>query len=140
MEFELINVLGKEVASPEMQAAIAKHGLTNPKTGARRYYASKKGFDLLAEAGQLVDIQIFVQPKGRLAFSEPLPFGIQKGMSQEQVHQLLGPPAKSSKFDSLYEMPEIGARMMVCYDDSLNVKYISIAVPKELRKRSRWPQ
>ena len=133
MEFELLKVLGKDVASPEVQDAIQKYKLTEVQEEPpfRRYYISRqKGLDLLAENDQIVDIQIFVQPRKRFsAFGDPLPLGIQKGMNQSQVHQLLGPPAKSDGFDSKYEMPEIGARLTVSYDDSSNLKYLSIGTP-----------
>jgi hypothetical protein len=138
MEFELLKVLGKDVASPEVRDAIQKWNLTDIQNSPpfRRYYGSQqKGLDLLADHDRVIDIQIFVQPaQGYSGFTDTLPFGILKGMNQQQVHQLLGSPAKSDEFDSKYEMPEIGARVTVSYDDSLNVKYVSIAVPKQSRK------
>ena len=118
------------MSSPEVRDAIEKYALTEVQEDPpfRRYYISRQGgLDLLAENDQVVDIQIFVQPKKRFsAFGESLPFALEKGMNQAQVHQLLGPPAQSDEFDSKYEMPEIGAKLSVSFDDSTNLKYISI--------------
>ena len=102
----------------------------------RRYYGSKqKGLDLLADHDRIIDIQLFVQSaQGYSEFTDKLPFGILKDMTQQQVHQLLGPPAKSDEFDSKYDMPDLGARLTVSYDDSSKVKYLSIAVPKQSRR------
>jgi len=138
MEFELLKILGKDVKSPEVQNAIAKWRLTDIQDSPpfRRYYGSNHaGLDILADHDRIIDIQIFVQPaQGHSAFASALPFGILKDMNQQQVHQLLGPPTKTDEFDSKYEMPEIGARVTVSYDDSSKVKYLSVAVPKQLRK------
>jgi hypothetical protein len=133
MEFDLIQVLGKDIGSAEVSEAIQRYNLTELQDDPpfRRYYmCRKKGLELLAENDLVVDIQIFLQPtKQFVAFDDPLPFEIQKGMSQSQVHQLLGPPSMSNEFRSRYEMPEIGAILNVRYDDSLTLKYLSIGLP-----------
>jgi hypothetical protein len=138
MGSELLEVLGKDVASPRVRDVIGKWNLTHVQDSApsRRYYGSQeKGLDLLAEYDRIIDIQIFVQPaQGYCAFTDTLPFGILKGMNQQQIHGLLGPPTKSDRFDSKYETLEMGAKVTVSYDDSSTVKYLSIAVPKQLRK------
>lgn len=138
MENRLIDALGKDVKSAEARDVIQTYGLTDVHDSPpfRRYYGSRqRGLDLLAEHDRIIDIQIFVQAaQGYSAFSDALPFGLQRAMNQQQVHHLLGSPTDFDQFDSTYEMPDIGAKLTVSYDDSLTVKYLSIAAPKLLRK------
>jgi hypothetical protein len=131
MEFNLPGVLGHDVTSDVVDDAIQTYQLTeiDESPPFRRYYSSSpQGLSLLAENDRVIDIQIYVQAiQGFSAFSDPLPFGIRPGMQQEQVHELLGTPTRSDKFDSHYELPELGAKLTVDYDDSSTVKYLSIA-------------
>ena len=138
MESELLQALGKDIGSPEASNAIRRFNLTDTQDSPpfRHYQGSRaNGLDFLVENGRVIDIQIFVQPaQAYSAFAGALPFGIQAGMSQAQVHELLGEPAKSDEFDSKYEMPEMGARVTISYDDFSRVKYLSIAVPKQRQR------
>jgi len=128
----LLKVLRKEVASAEVRDAIKKYALTGAKSTkpSRRFYASrKKGFNLLAEDGRIIDIQVYVESKEKYAaFSDPLPFGLKKDMDQKQVHQLLGEPVMSDEIQSKHEMKPIGARLMVeNVGGSSKMEYLSIA-------------
>ncbi len=133
MDLKLLKILGQGVRSSDVVEAIRDYELTETQDDppfVRYLISRKRGLELLTERDVVVDIQIFVQSTKRFsAFSEPLPFGLASGMSQSDVHRLLGSPAGSDKFDSKFDLPQIGALLTVCYDDRSMVKYLSIGTP-----------
>jgi hypothetical protein len=135
IESHLLPLLGKGMDDPGVSRAISDLGLVDtyePDPLTRYVGSDKRGIHLCFDNSRLVDIQIHVQPtEDYSAFADALPFGIQKGMSQDEIHKLLGEPYEFDKFDSRYLMENGRARLLVAYDDSLLVKYLSIA-PKEL--------
>jgi hypothetical protein len=129
---DLLAVLGKNASNPKVVRAVAEHALDDvwedPELFRRYVGSEKKGVDLLFKDDRVVDVQIHVQPtKGYCAFAEPLPFGIQKGMTQQQVHELLGTPQAADSIDSKYLMRDRNFRLAVVYDSTGVVRYLSVA-------------
>jgi hypothetical protein len=134
---DLLSTLGKGAAGAEVRQAIADYDLVDVYDDPpfRRYVGSKsRGLCLLFENDRVIDIQIYARPtKSYSEFSDPLPFEIQKGSNQQQVHQLLGKPEIFDQFDSKYTMKDGAVRLTIVYNNSGVVRYLSIALPKELR-------
>lgn len=132
---DLLNVAGKEIASAEVHEVIQFYSLTEVEDAPpfRRYIGSRsKGLDLLVENERIVAIQIFVQAlQGFSEFPYDLPFGIHKGMSQKDVHQLLGQPLESDEFDSKYEIAALGVRVVINFDKYSKITYLNIGVLKK---------
>ena len=128
----LLYVLAKEFASNEVQELVQFYSLTEIEDDPpfRRYVGSRnKGLDILTEDGRIIAIQVFAQAsQGFSEFPDELPFGIGKHMSQEAVHQLLGPPLEFDEFDSKYELPDSNAKLSINFDKSLKITYLNIAV------------
>ena len=87
IESYLIPLLGKDMDDPDVKKAIADLELgdidDDPEMGRRYIGADKKGITLLFEDNLFDTIQIHVRLTKRYsAFPDPLPFGIQGGMSQ----------------------------------------------------------
>jgi hypothetical protein len=126
-------IINQGIASPQVRTAIENYGLTEIQEDppSRRYYINRRrGLSFLAENDRIVDIQIFVQTNKRFsAFPGPIPFGIEVGMTQSQVHELLGVPVETDEFQDKYERIEAGVVLVITYDDSSKVKYISIGLP-----------
>jgi hypothetical protein len=134
---DLISVLGKHDADAEVSRVVAKHDLVDTVEDQplwRRYVGSnRKGVDLLLEEGRIVDLQVFVEPDAsHSAFSAPLPFGIQRGMTQKQIHRLLGEPDSADEIGSRYFMKDRPLRLMVVYDQSGIVRYLSLCLPEDI--------
>ncbi len=86
--------------------------------------------NLLFDNDQAVDVQIHVQPtKLHSEFAEPLPFGLQKGMNRQQVHQLLGKPEAADEFDSCYLIQDRRVQLIVVFDERDVVRYLSVGLP-----------
>ena len=132
---DLIALLGKSPTDPDVRRAIAAYDLVDVDDDppSRRYVGSeKKGVDVLFESDRVIDIQFYVRPtKPYSAFSEPLPFGIRAGMTQNQVHHLLGEPNSYDKFDSKYFMRngEKAIQVTVVYNTAMVVEYLSVGLP-----------
>ena len=133
---DLLSVLGKSASDPEVIRVIVDNDLVDSYDDPpfRRYVGSeKKGADLLFDNNRVLDIQIYVQSTGPYsAYSDSLPLGIKKGMTQSEVHQILGAPESSDQFDSKYLMKSENAKLTVTYDDKGVVRYMSIVHLKEL--------
>jgi hypothetical protein len=134
IESYLVPLLGQSMDDPRIKQAISGLELVdideNPEM--RRCYigADKKGITLLFEDNRFDGIQIHVGPTKRYsAFADPLPFGIEKGMSQAEIHELLGEPEAFDKFDSRYCIENGRVRLIVWYNDCLLVRYLSIGLP-----------
>ena len=137
---DLISVLGKHDTDAEVLRIIAEHDLNDTDedpSSWRRYVGSgRKGVDLLFEEGRIIDLQVFVEPDTfHSAFPAALPFGIQRGMTQRQIHDLLGEPDSSDKIDSRYFVNDPPLRLMVVYDQTSIVRYLSLCLPEDIPGR-----
>lgn len=128
---DLLSVSGKRASDAEVKNLIAERALHDSYDDPpfRRYLGSKKlGVDILFQSDRIVDIQIYAQPTNLYsAFEEALPFGIERGMTQQQVHHLLGVPEAFDEFDSKYLMNDKNCLLTVAYDKRGVVRYLSIA-------------
>ena len=134
IESYLIPLLGKDMDEPDVKKSIIDLELgdidDDPEMGRRYIGANKKGITLLFEDNLFDTIQIHVRPSGSYsAFPDPLPFGIQSEMSQDEIHTLLGEPKTFDKFDSRYFIENGRVRLIVWYNDSHQVRYLSIGLP-----------
>jgi hypothetical protein len=134
IESKLIPLLGKGIDDPGVRQAISDLALADvdddPEMHRRYVGADEKGIALLFQDSQLRDIQIYLEPdKYYSTFAGELPFGIRKGMSQAEIHILLGEPKKFDKFDSQYFIEAGRVRLYVGYDDALRARYLSIGLP-----------
>lgn len=127
---DLISILGKSVLSSEVVGVVSCHALLDVYDDPpfRRYVgSSQKGVDLLCENGVVLDIQIFVQrSETHMPFSDELPFGIQSGMTDKDVHSLLGSPEIRDSVGSKYNVLDGAARLTIVYDKHGVVSYLSI--------------
>lgn len=127
---EFVNLLGKQRSSADVVDAAARFGLTEVMEDppSRQYLISReRGLDLLLEDDHVVAVQIFVQATRKFsAFSGILPLGLKSGMSQTDIHQVLGAPIESDAHDSKYYLPNTKAKLVVTFDDSATIKYLSI--------------
>jgi hypothetical protein len=132
MKRDLLDVVGKNAKSAEALDAIEQFSLTEVDDDPpfRSYVGSRaNGLDLLIENERVIAAQIFVQAiQGFSAFPYQLPLGLQKGMSQKDVHQLLGEPLESDEFDSKFGFPAIGVRLVVNFDKSSTITYLNIGI------------
>jgi hypothetical protein len=132
---DLIAVLGMASSDSKVASAISSHELSDvlDHPGICRYVGSRsKGVDLLIEDERVVDVQIHVQrTQSRAPFSDTLPFGLRSDMTQDEVHQLLGPPRSADKIDSKYLLPNTNHILTVAYDKQCKIRYISIGLPLE---------
>ena len=127
---DLISILGKDATSADVLGVINSYALsdTYDDPPLRRYIGSSaKGVDVLFQNDKVLDVQIFVQRSGtHAAFTDELPFGIKSGMTDKDVHILLGEPdirdAVGSKYAALGET----VRLTVVYDSANVVSYLSI--------------
>jgi hypothetical protein len=133
MAVELISLIGKSAADPEMMRAVAEYSLsdiydTHP---GRRYVASHmKGVALVFENDCMTAVQIFVAPTDPFsAYSEMLPFMLRRGMSEAQVHELLGSPEKSNIVQSHFLLCQGELFATVEYDQAGVMKYLSVTTP-----------
>ena len=134
-ESHLLSILGKRMSDSAVQRTLVENELTDTEEDPlhRKYVGSQaKGIDLLFENDCLVDIQIYVEPSKLYAFfTETLPFGLARGMHQEQVHGLLGPPKTFDKFDSKYSLHENSVQLSIAYDERGRIRFLSIGLPLE---------
>lgn len=130
---DLIAVLGKASGEPEFKRVTSAHGLADviDDPPSRSYVnAKKKGIGVMLEDDEVIDVQIYVQPTKMFgAYQEPLPFGLRAGMTQEQVHQVLGKADRFDEYDSHYLMSAENLKLTVVYDRSGVVRYLSVARP-----------
>jgi hypothetical protein len=128
---DLLAVLGKKASDPEVVRAVAEHALDHvyDDPPLRRYVGSQEqGAALLFNKDRVVDVQIYVQPtKLYHALAGPLPFGLQKGMTRQQVHELLGSP-EIDDFDSQYLVRDRNLCLTVVYHKTGVVRYLSVAL------------
>src|SRR5215472_8836599 len=138
LALDLMAVLGMAASAPEVARVIAENAFhdTYDDPPFRRYVgAEKQGVDLLFEDKRVIDVQIYVQATGSYsAFAQPLPFGIEKGMTQRQIHHLLGPPIKCDHIDSQYLLSDGEVRLVVVYDKKGVVRYLSAGLPPSRRQ------
>ena len=128
---DLVQILGGDATSPDVERIVREYSLTDVQHDPpfRRYVGSTTiGLSLLFHNDRLIDVQFFVRPTKRYrAYSLPLPFGLENGMTSQSVHALLGEPAKSDDSHSKYLMQAEGIKLTIEYDKSGAVRYISVA-------------
>lgn len=126
----LLSTFGKDFASSEVTDVSQRHGLGDiyDDPPFRRYVGSaEKGVDLLFENNKVFDIQIYVRgTKTHSAFSDELPFRMQRGMTDKRVHILLGKPESYDAVGSKYTLFDGAAKLTVVYDNSKVVSYLSV--------------
>ncbi len=131
---DLILTLGKSASSNEVTDVINDYALSDVYDDPpfRRYVgSSKKGIDLLFESDVVLDIQFFVQRSETHAqFTDELPFGIKAGMTDKDVHFLLGEPVVRDSIGSKYNILNGNAKLTIVYDKSNVVSYISVSTKK----------
>jgi hypothetical protein len=101
-----------------------------------RHYLSapQNGVSLLFEDNRLIDVQVFVEAtKTKASCPLALPFGLQRGMRQTDLHRALGEPTSSDEIDSRYELDRYGARLLAAYDQTGLLKYLSFAPVSKAR-------
>jgi hypothetical protein len=129
---ELLNILGKEINSLEVREVINRFNLSfNTEDPPFRHYIGSKelGLSLLFHNDQLIDVQFFLKPtKLFQAFDLSLPYDLAKGMTQKEIHQLLGDPLKSDETHSKYLMPRDGVNLTVEFDKNNIIRYMSAAL------------
>lgn len=127
---KFFNLLGKKKSSTEVVEASQQFSLNEVMDDppSRQYLISREsGIDLLLDDGCVVAVQIFVQATRKFsAFSGELPLGLKNGMSQEDVHQMLGKPIGSDIYDSRYNIFASNAKLIVTFDESSKIKYMSL--------------
>ncbi|MBC3813174.1 hypothetical protein [Undibacterium aquatile] len=127
---DLLDTLGKDARTNEVIGAIDRYALRDVYVDPpfRHYVGSAaKGVDLLFERDNVFDIQIYVQSsKTHSSFQEDLPFQIKSGMTDEQIHILLGEPEAYDEVGSKYTVLEGTAKLTIVYDKSKIVSYLSI--------------
>ncbi|WP_198971790.1 hypothetical protein [Xylophilus sp. ASV27] len=126
---EFITLLGQHRSSSDVVDVAARLGLNEVMDDppSRQYLISReRGLDLLLEDDHVVAVQIFIQATRNFsAFSGALPLGLKRGMSQAEIHQVLGTPMESDLHDSKYSLPNTKAKLVVTFDDSTKIKYLS---------------
>lgn len=131
---DLIESLGSEAKSFEIVTIIRDLNLLDVQDDppSRRYVGSKMiGLSLLFNEARLLDVQFFVKPtKSYQACTLPLPYGLVRDMSQEDTHKLLGVPSKHDSTYSRYLMKGGKVKLMVEYDKSGLIRYISVSAAK----------
>ena len=119
--------------SPEAAAAIRAFALAELMDAPpdRKYLISKpNGINLLFEANVILAVQLYMEPKRSYhAFSAALPFGLEKGMSRQDVRALLGPPDKVDAFDTYLSLRDGKIKLIVDYAGTDSIRYISIERP-----------
>jgi hypothetical protein len=127
---DLLSTLGKDATETAVVDLVQTYDLNDvyDDPPSRRYIgSSEKGVDLLLENGKVFDIQIYVQrTKTHAAFSEMLPFQVRKGMTVQDIHNLLGEPEVYDAVGSKYTILEGMAKLTVMYDKSNLISYLSI--------------
>lgn len=127
---EFVNLLGKQRSSAEVVDAVAQFGLHEVMDDppSRQYIMSReRGLDLLLEDDRVVAVQIFVQATRKFsAFTGALPLGLKSGMSQAEIHQVLGAPLESDAYDSKYSLSNAKAKLVVTFDELAITKYLSL--------------
>ena len=131
----LLGILGKNVASPEVEQVIKEYALADIQDDppSRRYLGSmSSGLSLLFHDDRLIDVQFYAKPtKKYQSYAQPLPFGIEKGMRQEGIHRILGEPAKSDETYSRYLRLNDGIKLVIEYDKTGVVRYVSASLLAE---------
>lgn len=127
---DLISILGKNASSAEVVGVLNTYTLADVYDDPpfRRYVGSSaKGVDLLIENETVFDFQVFIQrSETHLPFSGELPFGVKVGMTDKEIHSLLGEPEVRDSVGSRYTVLEGAAKLTVIYDKSNVVSYMSI--------------
>ncbi|PPK44430.1 hypothetical protein B0G57_10810 [Trinickia symbiotica] len=127
---DLISILGKATSAAEVVDVVNRYGLRDVYDDPpfRRYVgSSEKGVDLLFENEKVLDIQIYAQrSQTHMPFPVELPFGIKAGMTDKQIHALLGEPEIRDSIGSKYTALEGLAKLTIVYDKSNVVSYVSI--------------
>jgi len=128
---DLVQILGGNATSPDVERIVREYSLTDVQNDPpfRRYVGSTKiGLSLLFDNDRLIDVQFFVkQTKRYRAYSLPLPFELENGMTSKSVQALLGEPAESDDSHSKYLMQGAGVKLTIEYDKSGEVRYVSVA-------------
>jgi len=128
---KLIENLGQPLETPAIAGAIRDLGLTDVQDDppARRYIGSKAlGLSFLFHENVLIDVQIFVKPtKTYQAYSGALPYGLDFKLIQFDVHKFLGSPVKFDSSFSKYIMNDGRVKLIIEYDKSSAIRYISVS-------------
>jgi hypothetical protein len=127
----MLTALEKQASEPQVRELVREFGLAERYDDPpfRHYLTSReRGISFLFEDDRLIDIQIFVQPtRSFWACPYVLPLGLTHGMTQAQVHQALGEPRSSDAMDSRFVLASHEVRLLVAYDSTGAVRYLSFA-------------
>jgi hypothetical protein len=127
---ELIYLLGHSENQSDVKGSVIQLGLHDVEEDPpyREYVGSKNfGVDVLFENGAMKAVHIFTKDmQGFLACTWALPFGLAPGMSQEEVHRVLGEPSSFDAFDSEYVQMPPGVRLKINYDKALRMTCLNI--------------
>jgi hypothetical protein len=130
----VLAVLGKMINSDEMtdfSEQFAPIEVSDDPPHRQYRGSAANGIDLLLENGCVIAIQIYSQSTEEFSpFMGDFPFNIQKGMTQKDIHLLLGTPAQSDSYDSKYLMKEIYLKLIVIYDTLSTIKRLNIEALK----------
>jgi len=126
----LLSILGKDATASEVIETINQYDLRDVYSDPpfRQYVGSaEKGLDLLFENGIVFNIQIYTQASTTHSpFKADLPFNLKSGMTNEQIHALLGEPLTYDEIGSKYTVLEGRAKLTILYDKSSIMSYLSI--------------
>jgi hypothetical protein len=124
-----IEVLGKWETETEVVTLIRDFSLAKVSDSppSRQYVGAKsQGIDLIVENGRVFCTQIYLKPaQGFSAYAGALPLGICAGMSQDQVHALLGAPVKQDKTYSSFLLDDKRVKLAIDFDSSSEIKLLS---------------
>lgn len=127
---DLMSTLGKTASSSEFKEVVNSYALSDVYDDPpfRKYVgSSQRGIDLLLENDIVLDIQFFVQRSETHApFADALPFGLQSGMTDKEVHSLLGKPDVRDTIGSRYTIFGGSAKLNVVYDKFDVINYVDI--------------
>ncbi len=130
---ELLSALGMNINDTDVKTLIFRHELLDlyDDPPFRQYVGSdEKGVDLLLDDGRVVDVQFHVTGSAtRSAFAGELPLGLQSGMTQADVHALLGNPDKFDTTCSQYQLPDMDAKLSASFNRAGILEYISVGLP-----------
>lgn len=128
---EFSEVVGLSDRVPEVSNLLGRYEMNDvyDDPPLRKYLGSKaNSICILFEEGRVIDVQIYLAPTKLYSSFQNPPLGLERGMTQEQVHKLLGPPFKCDEFDSKYEL-QAGVILTVAYSSDGMARYLSIGAP-----------
>lgn len=129
IDVDVLTALGQLESDTQVQKLLSAYALTERQDDPplRHYLMSRSnGLSFLFEDGVLRDIQVFAQhTKSFAACPYAMPLGLRQGMTQAEVHEILGKPFSSDAFDSRYVLDLYGAQLFVEYDMNSAICYLS---------------